>query len=169
MPRDRSDNVIEIDVSTDADTVLPQQEAASFMATFWDRVITEFNVAKSLSNAASIQALPDNSDALPPPQPFEKQDSDALFSSAEDIGPRQKLGKKGERENPSPESLSYEALSHCLLGGLEEVSEDEEERCWKELDEICSQCGRLGEVPGPASTEERRAYARKLFVVALVE
>ena len=98
MPRERSGNVIEIDVSTDADTVLPQQEAASFMATFWDRVITEFNVANSLSNAASIQALPDNSDALPPPQPFEKQDSDALFSSAEDIGPKQKLGKKGERE-----------------------------------------------------------------------
>ena len=97
---------------------------------------------------------------------------------------RHKLGKKIEREKPSPETLSYEALSHCLIGdkpvtwhGLEEDKRKQEEsRAWDELVCILTECGRGGPtrdilrgMKNSENQDEKRATARKLFVAALAE
>lgn len=62
-----------------------------------------------------------------------------------------------EREKPSPESLSYEALTHCLLNGVPltwecdssgvPLSEQQKTEagiaCWTELYHILNECGRI--------------------------
>ena len=46
VPIDVDPGVVQVD-ATPADAVVrPQEEAANILATFWDRVFTEFNVAK---------------------------------------------------------------------------------------------------------------------------
>ena len=68
-------------------------------------------------------------------------------------------------------------LAHCLLG-TRQVSEDEEEQCWQELEHILGQCGRAHEAwtsrPSLAGQDENakshvQAQARKIFVSALAE
>ena len=48
VPKEHGDHVVEISAGCDTDVVLPEVEAASRMASFWDRVVTEYNVAKAL-------------------------------------------------------------------------------------------------------------------------
>ena len=98
-------------------TVLPQVEAAGRMASFWDRALTEFNVAKALSP----EALPG------------------------DVGPRTAAGKKTDKETASPETLSYPSLDHCLLGGLDGLDDAAAQRCWEELENIFRSSARAWE------------------------
>ncbi len=44
VPKETKPDEVEIDVTPAEAVVLPQERAANPMATFWDRVITEFNV-----------------------------------------------------------------------------------------------------------------------------
>ena len=162
VPKEQGDHV-EIKAACDTDVVLPQTEAANLMACFWDRVISEFNVAKALHQ--STQALPGGPSV----------ESSAEMASA--TGLRQKLGKKQEKERPSPECISYKTLAHCILETLD-VSDAEEEQCWAELEHILDQCGRAHDAwtmrPRPESQDENEkrhahAQARKVFVSALAE
>ena len=108
------------------------------------------------------------------------EETDAFRALAEDTGPRIKLGRKVERERPSPESLSYTAMRHCLLDGLTELTPQEEQECWDELEHILTACGRQKagfatsshEVPSPgfaSDPSQRRAAARNAFVACLAE
>ena len=153
---------MEIAAECDSTVVLPQTEAASLMASFWDRAITEFNVAKAL--ASSSHAL-------------QGQDSEARVGLPHDVGLRQKLGKKQEKERSSPECISYKTFAHCVLGTIE-VSDAEEAQCWNEFEHILEDCSRASHAWGSrpcltsCSTEEKkqkRALARKIFVSALSE
>ena len=206
VPREKEENVVEIDVDADENTAIANDEAANLLGSFWDRVLTEFNVAKALSGASAQcntqqgstdsvgQALPATEVRTPEP-PFEGTDATAnptstsvdvnsLFVLRADTGVRQKLGKKIEREKPSPETLSYEALSHCLLGGKpvtwqgleEDQRKQEESRAWDELVSILTECGRGGAtrdilrgMKNSENQDEKRATARKLFVATLAE
>ena len=53
VPREKEENVVEIDVDADESTALANDEAANLLGSFWDRVLTEFNVAKALSGASA--------------------------------------------------------------------------------------------------------------------
>ena len=55
VPKDHGEHV-EITATCDTDVVMPQTDAANVMACFWDRVISEFNVAKALHQFT--EALP---------------------------------------------------------------------------------------------------------------
>ena len=157
VPCDVSKNSegVEIDVNVPGQRVVPQAQAAEQLAAFWDRAFTEFNVAK-----------PFDADVC--------QDNSAGMASA--IGPRQALGSKKEKEVRSPESISYETLTHCLLNGGK-LDEAEESRCWSELVDILAASSRQSREalyaelcePGIASSETRRARARHIFVSALAE
>ena len=85
---DKDKGVVEIPVHMDGGTVMPQEEAATLMAAFWERAYTEFNLAKTLHAGTDAEA-------------------DHMHALAEDTGPRIKLGRKQERQRPSPESVSY--------------------------------------------------------------
>jgi hypothetical protein len=150
---------VEINVPIDGETVMPQEEAASLMAAFWERAYTECNLAKAVRGAR------DGIDA---------ETEDKIFTAlAQETGPRIKLGRKVERERPSPESLSYMTMRHCLLDGLAEITPEEEERCWLELDHTLTACSRelsKNLLPGSASDPvQKRAIARTAFVACLAE
>jgi hypothetical protein len=158
---------VEIEVPIEGDTVLPQEQAASLMSAFWERGYTECNLAKAISVAQMGKES-------------KHEETDAFRALAEDTGPRIKLGRKVERERPSPESLSYTAMRHCLLDGLTELTPQEEQECWDELDHILTACGRQKagfatsshEVPSPgfaSDPSQRRAAARNAFVACLAE
>ena len=155
VPKEKGDNVIEVRLAHEEDSEpKPTQEAANLLASFWDRIHTEFNVAKAVKSSTS-----------------ESQEYEDTFALCEDTGVRHKLGRKHERESPSPESISYETLMYCLLGNTASTPE-EETKCWQELDEILNKCGRCGDSstwPGSASQAEKHAIARKFFVAALSE
>ena len=104
---------VEIEVPIEGDTVLPQEQAASLMSAFWERGYTECNLAKAISVAQMGKES-------------KHEESDAFRALAEVTGPRIKLGRKVERERPSPESLSHTAMCHCLLDGLTELTPQEE-------------------------------------------
>ena len=152
VPIDVEPGVVQVDATPADAVVLPQEEAANILATFWDRVFTEFNVAKHVqSSCASKQG---DWAAMP--------------------GVRSSLGKKLERETRSPESISWKTFSHCLLEHQGPEPQQEEQDCWDELFDILKACGRPGvseqlSAPGSASAAQRRALARKLFVAALTE
>ena len=159
---------MEIEVPIEGETVLPREEAASFMSSFWERAYTEFNSAKAFRAAESV------------PESTMSEDVDAFRALAEDTGPRIKLGRKVERERPSPQSLSSSAMRHCLLGGLPHVTPNQDHDCWAELDHILTACGRQTEgvptvsrdavSPGLAQDQsQRRAAARHAFVACLAE
>ena len=170
--REKEEIVVEIDVDADESTALANDEAANLLGSFWDRVLTEFNVAKALSSASAqcnTQQGSTDSDSQASPAtevrtqepPFEGNDATAnptttsfdvnsLFDLRAGTGVRHKLGKKIGREKPSPETLSYEALSHCLIGdkpvtwhGLEDDKRKQEE-FQAELVSILTECGRGG-------------------------
>ena len=49
VPKEKGDDIIEIEVEhEDNCSALPQEEAATLLASFWDRIHTEFNVAKAM-------------------------------------------------------------------------------------------------------------------------
>ena len=165
VPKQMDESTYEITAQWETDVVVPQTEAANRMASFWDRVFCEFNVAKAMKHANDIQALPDAA----------HEENAKLMRG--DVGTRQKLGKKKEKEQSSPETLSYKTLAHCLLGCLD-MTEIEEGHCWDELNHIVQNCSRNVNASEPAlgspgateeEKEQRRAHARKLFVAALAE
>ena len=86
------------------------------------------------------------------------------------------MGSIEEKNVRSPESISYEAHAHCLVGSPA-TSDSDEARCWDELMDILEGCSRMsGEAlraelrePGTASSEARRAAAREHFVACLAE
>ena len=99
---------IEIDVPLPGQHAVPQAEAADRLAAFWDRAYTEYNVAKAMS--------PGQADAPPSgPRPCAQSAGDLAGA----VGVRQGLGPGGENQVRSPESISYEAHAHCLLGSLD--------------------------------------------------
>ena len=168
VPREKQDEKggnawMEIEVAPEGVTVVPQSEAADRLAAFWDRGITEFNVAKAMAGKEAVSA-----------ESSGVQGWTDLSTLANAMGIREGLTKVKEQGVRSPESISYEALAHCLLRGLEMSGEDDA-RAWSELEEILAGCGRvcsdkvqkdLGE-PSSASSEARRARARMHFVAAL--
>ena len=185
--------VVEIEALPEGATVLPQSEAADSMATFWDRCITEFNVAKALAGvegefcqrcSTSTENVPqtlsgdDVLGALGPRGDATVEDGSwaRMCEHRAETGIRIKLGKAREREFRSPEAISYRTYAHCLLEGLD-LSGAEEEQCWDELLEIMRGCSRIEEaklkeeILGPisASAAQKRARARKHFVAALAE
>ena len=129
------------------------------MSAFWERAYTEQNLAKVFTCAA------------PGAETESAEDSKTLPTHIEDTGPRSKLGRKLERERPSPESLSYMAMRHCLLDGLAEITPQQEEQCWGELDHILTSCGRqsAGFATHSEDPSQRRAAARNAFVACLAE
>ncbi len=46
VPKEKENDVVEVDVTDEGATVLLHEQAAVQMAAFWDRVLTEFNVSK---------------------------------------------------------------------------------------------------------------------------
>ena len=48
VPKERADDLVEIEVPIHGETVLPQEEAATLMSALWERVYCKFNVAKTL-------------------------------------------------------------------------------------------------------------------------
>ena len=185
--------VVEIEALPEGATVLPQSEAADSMATFWDRCITEFNVAKALAGvegefcqrcSTSTENVPqtlsgdDVLGALGPRGDATVEDGSwaRMCEHRAETGIRIKLGKAREREFRSPEAISYRTYAHCLLEGLD-LSGAEEEQCWDEFLEIMRGCSRIEEaklkedILGPisASAAQKRARARKHFVAALAE
>jgi len=149
---DDLDDVVEIDVTAEDKTVLTHDQAASLLASFWDPVLTEYNVAKAArAHATAVGCQPN------PASYSATHAVSAHGDLCQDTGPRQKLGKKSEREKPSPESLSYEALTHCLLnrepltwthgnGGIrfsDKEKAEAEKACWDELHHILEECGRV--------------------------
>lgn len=152
VPMDLKPGVVQIDATPVDCHVLPQEEAANILATFWDRVFTEFNVAKHMqSNCASQQC---DVAAMP--------------------GTRSSMGKKLEREARSPESISWKTFSHCFLEPQNSETQLEDQSCWDELRDILDACGRPGlaeqlSAARSASASQRRALARKLWVCVLSE
>ena len=115
-------NLMEMDVPIDAETNMPQEEAASLMAALRGSACTERNLARAIIGAyTSTVAEP----------------ADKVFTAvAAATGPRIQLHRKLEREMPSLNSLSHKTMRHCLLGGLAKLTfEEEEDRCWQELDQ----------------------------------
>ena len=169
VPKENVDEgFVEIKAPIEGETVLPQEEAACLMSAFWERAYTECNLAKVVSSfAASAEAQ-------------STVEAEILRATAEDTGQRIKLGRALERERPSPESLSYLTMRHCLLDGLAEITPQQEQECWQELDHILAACGRQtagfatasgdAQSPGFASDpSQRRAAARNAFVACLAE
>ena len=150
---------MEIQVPIEGETVLPQERAASLMSAFWERAHTEQNLAKAFTVS------------LPGAETESVEESETLRAHMGDTGPRTKLGRKVEREWPSPESLSYMAMRHCLLDGLVEITPQQEEECWHELDHILTACGRqsAGFATHSEDPSQRRAAARNAFVACLAE
>ena len=83
------------------------------MASFYAGAIAEFNLANALK--IFTQALPREA--------VSKENADMQCDS----GLTQKLMKRQEKDQPSPECISYKPLTHCVLGVLE-VSDDAEEK-----------------------------------------
>ena len=136
----------------------PQEKAASLMATFWERAYTECNLAKSIIGAyASTEEEPEDK---------------AFTALAKETVPRIQLGRALERETPSPEFLSYVAMRHCLLGGLAEITPEEDDRCWQELGHILKSCSQEQAGLATSSASEashESADARNRFVACLAQ
>ncbi len=109
-----------------------QEEAATLMASFWDDAYSEFNLSKALAGGvdpdASLQLL---SAILQVEQ---------LHVNTQDTGPRIKLGRKLERERPSPESLSYVVMRHRLFDRLTGITKQREQQCWQESYQQLNSC-----------------------------
>ena len=111
VPRERGDEsgAVEIDAPVPGQHAVPQAEAADRLAAFWDRAYTEYNVAKAMSPGLP-GAIPTGGSPAP------GLASAASGASAGAVGVRQVLGPAGEKQVRSPESISYEAHAHCLVG-----------------------------------------------------
>ena len=164
---------IRVDDPMEDDIVMVDAQAAALLGQFWERVYTECNIMKGSVNGVQM----DLGASLP------RTDAEADGADGRvvgDVGPRAKMGKKMEREKPSPESISTKTLLHCLLGrqpratptessGTPSRSEDAH-RCWRELDDILVSCSRLtSDIHEATSDDTKRARARRIFVGALAE
>ena len=77
MPKEKGDNVIEVRLAHEDDSEpKPTQEAANLLASFWDRIHTEFNVAKAVKSVTS-----------------DSQEYEDTFALCEDTGVRHKSMK----------------------------------------------------------------------------
>ena len=119
------------------------------MASFWDRVVTEHNVAKALQANSLPQSL--------------MAQEDQVKGLQGDAGLRQKLGKSKEREAPAPEAISYKTFAHCLLGSPAVLDKDEATKCWEELGHILQGCSRIPHLchVGPSSTGSESVTAAR--------
>ena len=63
------------------------------------------------------------------------------------------------------------AMWHCLLDGLVEITPQQEEECWHELDHILTACGRqsAGFATHSEDPSQRRAAVRDAFAARLAE
>ena len=153
VPKEKEDNVVEVDVTEEDATVLVHEEAAAQMAAFWDRVLTEFNVSKALKghDATALKGHDDAPALLGTEEGTAAAQRDdplrGLYDLCEQIGRRQQIGKTVERQTPSPECLSYETLMHCLIESGDCVPEAAE-ACWLELDTILAECGGIDDLSG---------------------
>ena len=57
VPKERGDDLVEIEVPIHGETVLPQEEAATLMSAFWERAYCEFNVATTSPPATRTHSL----------------------------------------------------------------------------------------------------------------
>ena len=80
VPAESKAGVVEVDATAADAIVLPQEQAANVMASFWDRVISEFNVAKHTQAVAEVPGV------------------DAAELQA-DIGTRTNLGKRKRKQS----------------------------------------------------------------------
>ena len=175
VPSSKGGAAIVLHPHTEGRVELEQSDAANRLATFFERVYTEYNMAAATSG-----------DAVGRP------------------GRWSRMSKIEQREIPSPECISEGALLEMLGGRQEPVAESSDdwvERPWDELDRILygyypdQQGGELrgpmcdlwahargaipsqgaGAAPGSPkaspdlSTEEWRARARRAFVATLSE
>ena len=62
-------------------------------------------------------------------------------------------------------------MRHCLFDGLVEITPQQEEQCWDELDHILTACGRqsAGFATLSEDPSQKRAAARTAFVACLAE
>ena len=86
VPTETKSDVVEIDATHAEAFVVPQERAANMMATFWDRVLTEFNVAKHVQEAA-------------------ESTEDAPVDLRPSVGVRSKLGKNKKGQQRLPRAL----------------------------------------------------------------
>ena len=179
MPKELPQGAIEVEVEAEDVCVMPAQEAANLMASFWDRVLTEWNVAKAFDVHKHTAAVPAGSADL------REDPVDLLWKLCDKVGPRRAMGTKAERATISPECISSETLTRCLLQ-TPSVTEEQDRQCWQEFDDTMANCARCVE-PAPdsisfplgigdeeagmqtCSQAQRRARARSRFVAALAE
>ena len=143
VPKQLPHGAVEVEVDAEDVEVMAREEAANQMAEFWDRLISEFNVAKA------FQAF-ENAAKKTETAPGDAEVSDSVHGSAaietlydlcNQIGCRKSMGMKSERATTSPECISVEALTHCLLMS-QTCSEEANRRCWEEYNDIMLHCGR---------------------------
>ena len=185
--RESANDPIRVDDPVDGEVAMVNEDAAALLGQFWERIYTEYNVAKANVRADDARATPTHhcskscprgqtsnsvagkiDDACATDAPSCKDKRDTV---AGDTGLRAKLGKKVERAKPSPESISTSVLLKCLLGRtLPDESDEDEAKCWQELDDIMATCARTKPDYHEARTPEaKRARARSAFVAALAE
>ena len=138
VPKELPTGAVEVDVEAADVQVLAAEEAANQMAEFWDRLISEFNVAKAFEG---FEDSANNTNGQAPGSSVGNTPIDILYNLCDGIGCRKRMGVKAERATTSPECISVQALMHCLLES-QSVSEEESRRCWEEYDDIMSNCGR---------------------------
>ena len=171
VPKQLPSGVVEVEPDTEDVRVHSSEEAAKLMACFWDRVVTEWNVAKAYEVHKGTAAAPFVADAPPEnvsasshPRASDGagvgEDSfDNLSKLRDSIGPRRSMGTKAERATVSPESISVETYLRCLLD-TKFVSQEESDRCWKEFDHIMARCARCVD-PTPSSSSSPLAAGKE--------
>ena len=160
VPRELSSEVIEVEPDTEDVRVHTSEEAATRMASFWDRVHTEWNVAKAVEIHQGTALLSSPAPAVVDvraantPVSTHGHTSDHvgdcedvvknLSKHLDTLGPRRAMGSKAERGTTSPESISVETYVRCLLE-TKAVSKEEDARCWEEFNHIMTSCSRSAE------------------------
>ena len=166
VPKQLPSGVIEVEPDTEDVRVHSSEQAAKLMACFWDRVLTEWNVAKAFEvhkgTAVLSPEAPVVADAQQGNVPVSSQEhvsdrageAEDVFNKLsklhDDVGRRRAMGTKAERNTISPESISVETYLRCLLE-TKLVSQEENGRCWEEFDHIMKNCARCVD-PTPSSS-----------------
>ena len=165
VPQHLPNGVIEVDPDSEDVRVHSSEEAANLMACFWDRVLTEWNVAKAFEVHKGIAVA---SPQLPSGHENQQashvdsscgrvadlsggceDDVTALSKLRDVMGPRRAMGTKAERVTISPEFISVETCVRCLLE-TSSVSKEEDQQCWEEFEHIMRHCARCVD-PAPES------------------
>ena len=162
VPKEKSPGVIVVEPETADVRIHSSEEVAKLMASFWDRVVTEWNVAKAFEIHKGTAVPPSVTDAHPGDMSASShrhasagagvvEDSfDNLSKLCDAMGPRRSMGTKAERATVSPESISVETYVRCLLE-TKSVSKEEDCHCWEEFDYIMAKCARCVD-PIPSSS-----------------